>query len=268
MRNHEAEPAVEYEKPEKSREILDAEKLDKCLERAALELRNREIPVDKSGKIDMDEFAKRKVYSDLQVKQDKDFVAKMEKKWKLEGIESEGEEFEKLVTVIFHKYLPKGFSIVRSSRYDDATNAVDNFLIEEKTGSIICSLDEIESDNAQRVKDKIDKINRLNMRGGATIKYGLSYEKRSGKVRLGEERNVPIFLLAVTSSSFEKEIRYLRGSLEEKSDQEKAFFAYLTSLVGVQISKMRKSNLNVSLGERMEKLEYLLRQISKEIGQG
>jgi hypothetical protein len=129
------------------------------------------------------------------IKYDKETVTTLESRFALKRFPSESEEsavkkyrrerrqgswaqLEMALTLVFHKILSEEFLVVRASQYDDYMNGVDYLIINRKTGNVACSFDGFNSKagdlkHAEKMYKTIDKAKK----GGAKVKYGISFEK-------------------------------------------------------------------------------------------
>ena len=119
--------------------------------------------------------------------------------WKKSKGKRNGERFEQLKTVIFNRnFETSNIIAIRASDYDDYKNSIDNIIINKNTGDIICALDAIANDkNSKRYKEKEEKIKEINEKGGAKLKYGITFE--DDKPVLKEIEGVNIFILSLSS---------------------------------------------------------------------
>ncbi len=146
------------------------------------------------------------------IKYDKETVAALESRFALKRFPNESEEvavknyrherrqgswaqLEMALTLVFHKILSEEFLVVRASQFDDYMNGVDYLIIDRKTGNVACSFDGFNSKAgdlkyAEKMYKTIDKAKK----GGAKVKYGVSFEQNQGEreiVRKPVEHVVP-----------------------------------------------------------------------------
>lgn len=247
------------------------EKLKELLEYLNImseDLNKQGIPVDKDCRINIDSFSS--IYSAGKIKKNKEYVKKLERIFILESlsnngknkilkdkIEFKGEEMEMLKTAIFHKNLSPDYIVVRTSKYDDYANNVDNIILNRKTGSVICAFDDIAPIGEYYYKEKKRKtLNRNKANNGATIKYGISVDKE--KIVLSRMNNIPIFYLALGPDMLKK-------GIEEFGDnkQEKKLFEILISEIELQIKKIEYEfkNLDPELKKHFDDFKKFIESI-------
>lgn len=254
---------------EKEEGETEEEKLKTSLEQIAEGLRERGIPVNNHCRIDMDSF--KDIYSLKEVERDKRTIRAWEEKWygglSQEQIEEkrakkDGEKFEALKTLIFHKFARENFLIVRTSLYDDIENKVDNFILDSKTGNPVCAYDELVGTSGERFEEKQKKIVEINREGGAKLKYGLTL--KGNEWAKGTIKNIPIFYLAFPREHLKEAIEKVTPSLDEKTDYEKKMFEYFLALMDSQIKLLKLKSLPKSLTERISKFEKSLLKLKEK----
>ncbi len=239
------------------------EELKNFLEKVSLELIKNGFPVQKNCQIDMVAFERK--YSQDVIKSDKENIQRLEKQWygdrglpEEKKIKRSGEQLEMLKTAIFHKFLRKSFFVLRSAFHDDIKNKVDNIIIEKETGNIVCAFDEVASPKGKKgmaFKSKREKIYRINLRGGARLKYGLNFKRKEEEteITLTPEKNIPIFYLALLEKYVKEGLRQFVSSVEEKSEYEKRIFNWFIASIKSQIAALElELNLDPILKERLE----------------
>ncbi len=185
-----------------------AEEIQNYIECESEDFNAENIPVDNRCKINMEAY--RDKYSPEELEKDYKYIEEAEKEFaRMEGLTVEqwkkskgkrnGERFEQLKTVIFNRNFQNPDIIaIRASDYDDYKNSIDNIIINKNTGDIICALDAIANDkNSKRYKEKEEKIKEINEKGGAKLKYGITFE--DDKPVLKEIEGVNIFILSLSS---------------------------------------------------------------------
>jgi len=150
--------------------------------------------------------------------------------WQEEKARSQSNLRELAITYLLTKKFQDKYIVVRSAKYDDYENGVDN-LIMDKDGHVVCTFDEtIDKKGSDRTKDKEKKIIRKAQKGGITIRYGFTI--KDGKLSKGEIRNIPGFNLKLSS----QDTKELLAGLEYDPDkslsdtEEKIFTALMTDL--------------------------------------
>ena len=189
------------------------------------------IPVDDNCRLNIKGYESR--YTSDEIEKDYRYIKEKERefantegltveKWKESKKFRNGEKFEQLKTVVFNRNFSNPDIIaVRASDYDDYKNSIDNVIINKKTGDIICALDEVADDkNGKRYIEKERKIKEINEKGGAELKYGLTFE--DGKPVLKEIKGVSIFILSLSSLELREAVKnFGSGKFENKLFKEK-----------------------------------------------
>jgi pyruvate dehydrogenase complex dehydrogenase (E1) component len=101
---------------------------------------------------------------------------------------------------VFHRILGREFVVASASVYDDYFNGIDTVLVDKETGDVICALDEVHDEEGRaRHQKKIESIIKTAKKGGAKIKYGITFEKddKTGANKLVQKTisNIPKFYL-------------------------------------------------------------------------
>jgi hypothetical protein len=163
----------------------------------------------------------------------------IEKELKKENI-SQGILFEIFKTSLFNKFLKEDFLVLRTSRYDDIENGVDNLILEKNEGNVICAIDDVTQKKLstyfeEKKKEILHKNLNLN---GVKIKYGVYFEKDKNGQRLlkkGPLKNIPLFCLPLTQDYLKEGLNNFIPSLREYSDYEKKLMKYFLSAFMLQI---------------------------------
>ncbi|PIT96826.1 hypothetical protein COT82_01145 [Candidatus Campbellbacteria bacterium CG10_big_fil_rev_8_21_14_0_10_35_52] len=192
------------------------------------------IPVDNECRMLMEAY--KNTYASEELIRDLKYIEEKEKlyanrvgmgveEWKKSKNKRDGERFEQLKTIIFNRnFKDPNIIAVRASEYDDYKNGIDNIIVNKKTGQVICAFDEITDDTkSRRYKEKEEKIKEINENGGATLKYGLTFEDSSDgpKPVLKEIKKVSIFILSLSRRELYEEIK----NFEKSGKREKDLFA-------------------------------------------
>ncbi len=286
-------PSEEIREKQKDKSLdKETEKLLSFLELMAEELRKEGVPVNNECRVDMSAF--RGVYRPEEVEEDKQEVAKIKERIRIEESKKIGrrlseEEFEKktrsrkgnqlemLKTAIFYKNLGSDFIVARSSQYDDIKRGVDNLILEKKTGNLVCAFDEVASrgtlgasEKGRRIhEEKRKKILEQNIKwGGGRLKYGLKMEGKGGemKLKLGEAKNIPIFYLASLPATIEQGIKNLKSLLDEQSDFERLLFHSFVKSLRSQINSIAPK-FNKSLSPEFKKSLLLFEESLERFSQ-
>ncbi|MCK4453744.1 hypothetical protein KAU51_00090 [Candidatus Parcubacteria bacterium] len=264
MKNSFERPKIEY--PEKGKEDQGyIEKLSNFLKEIAESLRTEKVPVDDDCRIDMDVF--KDIYN---VEKDKKSIQRAESKWlgyedlneeekRAEKLKHTGEQLEMLVTAILGKFLGKDFIVVRSSRYDDIKNQIDNLILEKETGNVICAFDEVGESRGPRFEEKKEAILDKDREQGGVLKYGLKIEK--GELKLDPQKNIPVFYLALKEGLIKKGVKEFIPSSEDKSDFEDKLFEHFKTSILSQISALLlELKLNPEIEKRISYFEEVLKK--------
>ena len=194
-----------------------------------------------------------------------------------------GTQFEILSTAIMHKHMGNRFIVVRSSRYDDERNGVDNILVDTKTGQTVCAFDETNANfKAKALIEKTNKVLSKNLGTdivtelrhgieqktgdqGVHLKYGI--KMTDGKIECSEMEHLPIFLLALDYEQLEEgQQTFVNG--EGKGRYETKLFKYFLTCLSaqIQILKLNKryDSLSSELRTRIESFEnYIYETLPK-----
>ncbi len=128
---------------------------------------------------------------------------KIVQKWKQNMEKSLPNQLEMVLTAVFHKILKEDFIAVRTSVFDDYFGRVDNFIIDTKTGDVICAFDEVHDEPGRdRYEKKEKKIQSFARKGGTTIEYGILSE--DGLLKRARVENVPVFFLGLSQDELKK----------------------------------------------------------------
>jgi uncharacterized protein related to proFAR isomerase len=269
-------------KEEKAIEDKERE-LIKFLEMISEKLTGLGIPLTGDCRIDIKGFGN--VYSTEEIIQDQEEVERLEKEFaKSEELKKEtikfktnpekflalkdqgkaGEKLELLKTAIFSKFLNENFIVVRTSKYDDIKNNVDNLIMEKDTGSLICALDEVGSTSGSLFEEKKNKVLMKNTQEGGKLKYGLQLTK--GEIKLGPIMNVPIFLIALPTRHINEGIRNFNLSFDKFSNYEKKLFKFWILSLKSQIAALRlEKKINPLIKERLGQFETILENLDLTI---
>ena len=151
--------------------------------------------------------------------------------------QAEGEQLEMLAHAVFAKHLGPDFVVVRAADHDDRVNKADTLLLERATGNLVCAFDEVGDTWGVDYEKKRQAVQDRNLKqGGVSLKYGLGLEQRDGKtVVIGtEEKNVPVFYLALPSDRISKGMKEFNPDPAQTSDFEKKLFEYFLGALDLQ----------------------------------
>lgn len=218
-----------------------------------------DLPLDsQTGRLDMEEYVKRGVYTPENVNGDKDTLRQLERKWldkitpnnKKECIEKEinGEKIELLTMTTLYKFFKNKFLITRSARYDDVDNGVDTVIFNKDTGNVVCTLDESGILFGHYAERKRLRVLDKNEKGGARLKYGLMLTEDSegqNHIKGSQVKNIPVFDLLMDSAELNKHLPEVSHDLTQICDFEKILFVYFMKTINSQVNKMQDPVLNI-----------------------
>lgn len=238
------------EKEEKRKERLPAIEKIRNMNSGIVEILINKygLPIKKNGKLDEKAFAG-KAFSKEEVESDLKKVDSLKQKFGEEvdiddekRVKSKSGEWLEIVTNIeLFKLVGDKYIVVRSSNYDDIVGGTDNFVVNKKTGKVVCVLDEVGDMSGARYEEKKKKVMRKNKAGGVHLKYGfkVSGDGDNLKIELGEIKNAPLAYVALDEKYIEKTMDEINPSFEKMSDHEIKFGEYLVSALDYQ-SKIEK----------------------------
>ena len=251
-----------------------ARRADVFVRNNAAKLRSEGVPLTISGdaRIDMEMFYRKNAMDETEVYADLAGIGAIEQEWQRQapiGSKPEnnddkklrqGERMEVLKTALFQKYLGKDFIVVRSSKYDDVKNGVDNVIVDRHNGNLVCAFDEVSvSEEGDPVfEEKKSRVMIKNAQGGAKLKYGFSIKDQ--KITLGPINNIPIFYLAMSPDKIEAALQ----SFDERGPSEKdrtAFKSFL-DLIMAQVDELTKpgATIQMTVKEKAAKIGEVLRR--------
>lgn len=184
---------------------------------------------------------------------------------------SKGTLAEMSITLILDKYLGDRFISVRSSKWDDYENGIDNFLLDSETGAVVCGFDELFNDLNQSSSDKKEeKVMNKFLKGGAYAKYGLkkaeSSQETDSDIEIGKLSNLPTFFIAINRDDL---VDILENLDSDKSNPaEIRILKDLITSLNMQINKMKESDpslLNHKLVSNLKNSEDLIKILEEKI---
>lgn len=221
---------------------------------SANQLRVEGVPVKDDARIDMEEFCRKNAMDEAEVYGDLAYIGGMEQEWQQAPMGSkpehnddkklkQGERMEILKTVLFQKYLGRDFIVVRSSKYDDVKNGVDNVIVDRQSGNSVCAFDEVSvnEEGDPVFEEKKNRIMIKNAQGGAKLKYGFSVKDQ--KITLGAVNNIPIFYLAMSPDKIEAALQSFDD--QDPSEKDRAVFRSFLGLIMSQVDEMAKPGANI-----------------------
>lgn len=240
------------------------EKLRGLLEEIAEKLKQDGIPVTEDVRIDMKAFYRTPQnpdapYQKEDVKKDEKHIAELENRFLAERDvnypagqqkEGRGEKVEMLKTAVFHKMVSDQFAVMRSSRFDDIKNGVDNVVVDKETGGIICAFDEVAENTEPRFKEKEAAILDRKNRNGASLKYAVI--PKGEQIIKERVDNIPTLYLCLSPEDLDRGMKELVPELNRASDFERKLFEYFIKTIDTQISALNlKDNLNPVIKKRL-----------------
>jgi len=250
MKFHFEKNPYKKEKSKLSIEIKEKEKfIDLTLKEISNSLRERGFLVDSSCRLNLEELAKRDIYSPLVVKRDikraekKREIFRQEEKtllkkgktkeWYLKKI---GGIVEKLKTISFNNFWFKGkFFALRTSLHDDYFNGIDQIILDAnpKKPKVLAAIDTTSlkgawQEKAEKIIKKIKNPERIKIDYGVLARK----EKNTLKIEYKELKGIPLLILAFKEN--EEEILKWFGALENRDKN------YLNSLLKEQLAKLKE----------------------------
>jgi hypothetical protein len=146
-----------------------------------------EFPVDSEFRVNMDKYLG--VYDSKTINRDKNTVASRTEKFKEKFTDPVGELLEKSKTLAVNRYWFKvRYLAVRTSKFDDYQNGIDEMLINKETNEVIAAIDATTDVNS-KADPRLFSI----LKDGGQIAYGLRL--KDNKPVLGELKNLPVFIV-------------------------------------------------------------------------
>lgn len=195
---------MKFEEPPKLAEIhketetiiKSRETLKNLLKEEAERLRSFGFAVDNECRIDLATF--KNVFEFEKIGKDLSYVehteAKFEKenpKYKESPEHIKGEVLEIGKTLAFNKYwFRRKLTAVRTSKYDDYCNGIDELILDTETGFPLAAVDDT-TNYKFKIKELIEKI-----KTGCKIKYGLGFSKEGLEKKSYD--NLPLFIISIT----------------------------------------------------------------------
>jgi len=165
-------------------------------------------------------------------------------------------KLEMAITGLLYKVLKSEFVVVRSSLLDDYTAGVDNVIVNKRTGQVVCAFDEVhDQKGGGREKEKINKVSKKAEKGGATIKYGFTFEKDSvsneTKLIRTAIDHIPSFYLGLTPEELEELLNSMEFDIsKEVTKVELKIFDILIKSLEEQIDMLEN---NKKIDEKIRK---------------
>ncbi len=153
---------------------------------------------------------------------------------------SKGSLAEMAITLMLDKISSGRLISVRSSKWDDYENGIDNLLLDTETGAVICGLDEVFDDLGQGAKElKEKKVMNKFSNGGAYARYGLKLNLENKKeISIEKLKNLPAFFISLNQNELTEILENI-GS-KEISESEKNVLRQITGSLKLQLEKMNE----------------------------
>jgi len=219
--------------------------------------------LDKDGAISMAEhpdWQEDEAVSDEQEKNWAKEMGKSLKQWQSDKERNPSNLTEIALTLSLQRLLPDNLMVVRSARYDDYNNGVDQLIVDRDSGLVVCGIDEvINRQGNSGPSKKEEKVTQKMLQGGARVKYGARVEK--GALQLGKLQNIPAFYLSLEKN----ELADLCESLEkgEATANERALLANLQTSLSEQIKSYESLSLSQELRLNLNIFQESLKSWSK-----
>lgn len=162
------------------------ERMNKYIAKTTAELRNTEnIPIDNNWRISREEFLNEGIIDKNEYNLHSKYIQDRENQFMVSRPKPEdidfGEEMEKFVTVLFHKFFGEEYVVARTNRYDDIKGGIDNVFMNRQTGEVIGAFDAVVGKNKKaRMESKSSKTFLSNCKNNGKLIYGLGVDNRPG----------------------------------------------------------------------------------------
>ncbi|TSC52102.1 MAG: hypothetical protein LiPW41_650 [Parcubacteria group bacterium LiPW_41] len=249
--------------------------------------------VTEQGMLSMDFFSRENggIYTAEEIGRDKEEILAKEIEWsgaynpsvqefykntkKIEGKEEIAREWmknkerekssqmEMLTNAIFYKNLKNDFFVSRTSRKDDL-GGVDTYLVNKKTGDIVCAFDEVhDHTQGDRKNEKWKRVESIG-KGGKTIKYGVVPE--GDRLIQREIRNIPVFFVSLTTEELIRGMEGFSRNIDESPNElEKKYFNKFTLLLEEEYDRVKDMQMPNATRENLKNFKRAL-ETMKEIG--
>ena len=214
------------------------------------------IQLERDGRVSVSAF--RAFYPHEKLNEDRKYVEKKERYIKDRSIDTdkrnniESECFEQLVSVIFTKVMPERFAVLRTAKYDDYEHGVDTIIIDRETGDVVCSVDEVISDNLEdATRKKMNHIEHMN-ENGVQIDYGYKKNEDGLFVPARYYADSPLCFLPIQRDLIPKIIESTSESITEVSRSDRAVFNHFIRFLRMSLSVLAKGHQ-----ERLSSLQDL-----------
>lgn len=204
---------TKFERPEEALSRLETEetyaKLKKEMAGEALELNKRGFEIDDECRINPKTFEA--LYTKEDIERNERAVNGLENKFRVKAGEiakkQRGEILEMAKTLGFNRHWFGGkFIAVRTAKYDDYVNGVDNLIIGTETFEPLAAVD-TSTAYLTKARELVDKI-----RGGSLVKYGYGLTEKGAEKK--SYRRLPLFIISFRPEEVEEMLENFAGQEE------------------------------------------------------
>ncbi|TSC89824.1 MAG: hypothetical protein G01um10143_314 [Parcubacteria group bacterium Gr01-1014_3] len=214
------------------------EKMAEFLSAESERLRSEGFPVDEDCRIDLREFED--LYSKEVLERDKEKVSKIEAGFENSQSEKIAELLEAVKTLVFNKFWFDGRLVaVRTSKFDDYTNGVDQLILDRDTFQPLAAVDTT-LDWKSKLPKIMDKIQK-----GSVVKYGVGLSKDG--VEKMSYTGLPVFIISLNGDEVLELARGIEaGELGEEGERLAGVVAEELSRQSQQLSSLTGGKLQSS----------------------
>jgi len=217
------------------------------------------VPIDENLRIDPNNVIFKEAIEEnkINLKKDNEKVEKIEEEFeRKEGITA-GEALEIFKTYLFNKYFSEELICVRTSKYDDYINKIDNIIVNKTDGEILAALDEVADITSGRFERKFEKVKSANIIGGAIIRYAITYKENKIMPTINL-KGVPLILFALPEKVLWSAIDGLDPkNIEYPKDYEKKILEHFGTIIESTISILESEKELLILKKLIEKPEEI-----------
>ncbi len=204
------------------------------------------IQLEHDGRVSVSAF--RAFYPPEKLDKDRRYVEKKERHIRDRSVDVdkrnniESECFEQLVSVIFTKVMPDRFAVLRTAKYDDYEHGVDTIIIDRETGDVVCSVDEVISDDLEKAtRRKMNQIEHIN-ENGVQIDYGYKKNEDGLFVPARYYADSPLCFLPIQRNLIPKIIESTGESITDVSRSDRAVFNHFIRFLRMSLSILAKGH--------------------------
>jgi len=263
---------------EQNPEYKGKEKLKEKLREISKELLEEGFPVREDARIECSSEFFNDIYTEEEQEKRMRKLEKFEKE--IHGEDEEGrmntagELLEMRKTTLFNKFLEDSFRVIRTSKYDDYFNHLDNIIMDRETGEMVAAFDEVSAladpdkrNKDPRFREKEEKVFDINASGGGRLDYGfqLLEDEEEKKIIPAKLENIPVFWIPLSGSSVEESVKKFGSEKEEDLEYEKGIFNYLVENLYNQAKNLRTLRKSPSDLEKREKSFLITKDWKKRL---